>query len=57
MRRLSDTIINEQINQSQFLREMIDKYVRNCRTTNKSGVQQVIQEIKDADRENKKNNF
>jgi hypothetical protein len=57
MRRLSDTIINEQINQSQFLREMIDKYVRNCRTANKSGVQQVIQEIKDVDRENKKNNF
>jgi hypothetical protein len=57
MRRLSDTIINEQMNQSQFLREMIDKYVRNCRTTNKSGVQQVIQEIKDADRENRKNDF
>ncbi len=54
MRRLSDTLINEQINQSQFLREMIDKYVRNCRKTNKKGVQQVIQEIKDTDSENKK---
>jgi hypothetical protein len=57
MRRLSDTIINEQINQSQFLREMIDKYVRNCRTRNKSGVQQVVKEIKDVDRENRKNDF
>jgi metal-responsive CopG/Arc/MetJ family transcriptional regulator len=57
MRRLSDTLINEQMNQSQFLREMIDKYVQNCRTTNKSGVQQVIKEIKDANRENKKNDF
>jgi hypothetical protein len=57
MRRLSDTLINEQMNQSQFLREMIDKYVRFCRNTNKEGVQQVIKEIKDADKENKKFNF
>ena len=57
MRRLSDTLINEEMNQSQFLREMIDKYVRNCRKTNKTGVQQVIQEIKDTNRENKKSNF
>ena len=57
MRRLSDTIIDEQMNQSQFLREMIDKNVRNCRTTNKSGVQQVIKEIKDADNQNKKSNY
>jgi hypothetical protein len=57
MRRLSDTLIDEQINQSQFLREMIDKYVRFCRNTNKRGVQQVIKEIKDADNENKKSNY
>lgn len=57
MRRLSDTLINEQMNQSQFLREMIDKYVRICRNTNKEGVQQVIKEIKVADIENKKSNF
>lgn len=57
MRRLSDTLINEQMNQSQFLREMIDKYVRFCRNTNKEGVQQVIQEIKDADNKNKKSTF
>lgn len=44
------------MNQSQFLREMIDTYVRRCRKTNKLGVQQVIQEIKDADRENLKSN-
>jgi len=54
MKRLSDTLIDEQMNQSQFLREMIDTYVRRCRKTNKIGVQQVIQEIKDADRENPK---
>ncbi len=52
MRRLSDTLINEQMNQSQFLREVIDTYVRRCRKTNKIGVQQVIQEIKDTNREN-----
>ncbi len=57
MRRLSDTLINEHMNQSQFLREMIDKYVRFCRKTNKEGVQQVIQEIKDADNQIKKSNY
>ena len=57
MRRLSDSLIDEQMNQSQFLREMIDKYVRFCRVRNKSDVQQVIQEIKDTDNANKKSNF
>ena len=57
MRRLSDSIINEQMNQSQFLREPIDTYVRRCRKTNKIGVQQVIQEIKDTERENPKSNL
>jgi metal-responsive CopG/Arc/MetJ family transcriptional regulator len=57
MRRLSDTLIDEQMNQSQFLREMIDKYVRYCRKTNKQDVQHVIQEIKDANKENKKYNL
>jgi metal-responsive CopG/Arc/MetJ family transcriptional regulator len=57
MRRLSDTLINEEVNQSQFLREMIDKYVRYCRKTNKQDVQHVIQEIKDANKENKKYNL
>jgi hypothetical protein len=53
MRRLSDTLIDEKMNQSQFLRDMIDKYVRFCRKTKKRDVQQVIQEIKDANNENK----
>ncbi len=57
MRRLSDSIISEQMNQSQFLREAIDTYVRRCRKTNKRGVQQVIQEIKDTDREIPKSNL
>ncbi len=57
MRRLSDTLINEEVNQSQFLREMIDKYVRYCRKTNKQDVQHVIQEIKDANKEIKKYNL
>ena len=57
MRRLSDTLINEQVNQSQFLREMIDKYVRYCRKKNKQNVQHVIQEIKDANNEIKKITF
>jgi len=57
MRRLSDTVIGEQMNQSQFLREMIDKYIRYCRNTTKAGVQQVVKEIKDSDRDNKKSNF
>jgi hypothetical protein len=57
MRRLSDTLINEEVNQSQFLREMIDKYIRYCRKTNKQDVQHVIQEIKDANKENKKCNL
>jgi metal-responsive CopG/Arc/MetJ family transcriptional regulator len=57
MRRLSDTLINEQVNQSQFLREAIETYVRRCRKTNKRGVQQVIQEIKDTDREIPKSNL
>ncbi len=56
MRRLSDTLINEQVNQSQFLREMIDRYVRNCRRANKKGVEQVIQEIRDANNDNRNYN-
>ncbi len=57
MRRLSDTLIYEEVNQSQFLREMIDKYIRYCRKTNKQDVQHVIQEIKDANKEIKKYNL
>lgn len=47
MKRLTDTIIEEQITKSQLVREMLDKYVRFCRTTNKSNVLQKINEIRD----------
>jgi hypothetical protein len=49
MRRLSDTLVEEQITKSQIIREMIDKYVRTCRRTQKSDVMQIINEIKDTD--------
>ena len=49
MRRLSDTLVEEQITKSQIIREMIDKYVRTCRRTRKSDVMQIINEIKDTD--------
>jgi hypothetical protein len=47
MRRLTDTIIEEQITKSQLIREMINKYVRFSRNTNKSNVLQKINEIRD----------
>lgn len=47
MKRLTDTLIEEQITKSQLIREMIDKYVRFCRTTTKSNVLQKINEIRD----------
>lgn len=49
MRRLSDTLIEEQITKSQIIREMIDKYVRFCRNTNKNDVLQKINEIRGND--------
>ena len=52
MRRLSDTLIEEQISKSQIIREMIDKYVRICRATKKSSVLQKINEIRDMNNEN-----
>jgi hypothetical protein len=52
MRRLSDTLIEEQISKSQIIREMIDKYVRICRTTKKSNVLHKINEIRDMNNEN-----
>ncbi len=52
MRRLSDTLIEEQISKSQIIREMIDKYVRICRTTKKSNVLLKINEIRDINNEN-----
>lgn len=53
MKRLTDTFINEEQTQSQIIREMIDKYVRVCRTTNKSNVLHMINELKDINNKNK----
>jgi len=53
MKRLTDTFINEEQTQSQIIREMIDKYVRVCRKTNKSNVLHIINELKDINNENK----
>ena len=47
LKKLTDTLIDEQITKSQIIREMIDKYVRTCRRTSKEDVVQVINEIKD----------
>jgi predicted DNA-binding protein len=52
MRRLSDALIEEQITKSQIIREMIDKYVRVCRKSNKSNVLQKINEIRDINNQN-----
>lgn len=57
MRRLTESLINERMNMSKFLREMIDKYVRYCRISNKNDVQQVIQEIKDVNSKIKKTKY
>jgi hypothetical protein len=48
LKKLTDTLIDEQITKSQIIREIIDKYVRTCRRTSKEDVVQVIKEIKDA---------
>ncbi len=48
LKKLTDTLIDEQITKSQIIREIIDKYVRTCRRTSKEDVVQVINEIKDA---------
>jgi len=52
MKRLTDTLIEEQMTKSQIIREMIDKYVRFCRNTNKSNVLQKINEIRDMNKQN-----
>ena len=52
MRRLTDTLIDEQITKSQIIREMIDKYIRNCRNPMKSDVLHKINEIKDSTNKN-----
>jgi DNA-binding transcriptional regulator YbjK len=51
MMRLTDTLIEEQITKSQLIREMINKYVRFSRRTDKSNVLQKINEIRDINNE------
>lgn len=51
MKRLTDTLIEEQITKSQLIREMINKYVRFSRITDKSNVLQKINEIRDISNE------
>jgi DNA-binding transcriptional regulator YbjK len=51
MKRLTDTLIEEQITKSQLIREMINKYVRFSRRTDKSNVLQKINEIRDINNE------
>ena len=48
LKKLTDTLIDEQMTKSKIIREIIDKYVRTCRKTSKEDVVQVINEIKDA---------
>ena len=47
LKKLTDTLIDEQMTKSKIIREMIDKYIRTCRRTSKDDVVQVIKEIKD----------
>lgn len=51
MKRLTDTLIEEQITKSQLIREMINKYVRFSRIVDKSNVLQKINEIGDINNE------
>ncbi len=47
MKRLTDSLVEEKLNMSQIIREMINNYARFCRSTNKSNVLQKINEIRD----------
>jgi metal-responsive CopG/Arc/MetJ family transcriptional regulator len=46
LKRLTDVLIEEELNKSELIREMIDKYVRSCRNTQKKDVVQEITKIK-----------
>ena len=47
LKRLTDVLIEEELNKSELIREMIDKYVRSCRNPKKKDVVQEINKIKD----------
>lgn len=46
LKRLTDVLIEEELNKSELIREMIDKYVRSCRNPKKKDVVQEITKIK-----------
>lgn len=46
LKRLTDVLIEEELNKSELIREMIDKYVRSCRNPQKKDVVQEITKIK-----------
>ncbi|CAN1513250.1 hypothetical protein MCERE19_00847 [Spirosomataceae bacterium] len=48
LKRLTDVLIEEELNKSELIREMIDKYVRSCRSPKKKDVVQEINKIKDS---------
>ena len=45
LKRLTDFLIEEELNKSELIREMIDKYVRSCRNPKKKDVVQEINKI------------
>jgi hypothetical protein len=44
--QITDVLIEEELNKSELIREMIDKYVRSCRNPQKKDVVQEITKIK-----------
>lgn len=54
---LAERVIEEQRTKSEIIREMIDNYVKNCRTTIKSDVIQVNRKIRDLNNNNPKIKF
>jgi metal-responsive CopG/Arc/MetJ family transcriptional regulator len=46
LKRLTDVLIEEELNKSELIREMIDKYVRSCRNPQNKDVVQEITKIK-----------
>ena len=55
LKRLTDVLIEEELNKSELIREMIDKYVRSCRNPKKKDVVQEITKIKGRNTINPKN--
>lgn len=49
---LAERVIEEQKTKSELVREIIDNYIKNCRTTTKSEVIEVNRTIHDLDNNN-----